>query len=545
MTMKYFIYCRRSSDREDKQTLSIDAQIRELKVLAEKDHLEIVDTIVESQSAYKTGRPFFNSMLERIELGQADGIIVWQPNRLARNSLDGGRLIYMMDQGSLKEIRTMSKLFTRSGNDKFFLQIEFGMAKKSSDDTSDYMKRDAQSKLLKGEWTGMAPVGYLNVDAQGKIAGNFYDHDKQTQLLKLGRPLRRIEKDPVLAPLIRQFFDYYLAEYRTLKEAAAFMNSLGVKSIRRHGRYSISMVERILKNPFYTGQLRYEGELFAGVHDPIISTKEFELISQRFNGHSHPKVVSYDFVYRGLVRCAECGCSVVGVHKVKPSGKEYEYYTCSKRKGECGQRPSKPADIDIQVEERLRAIQIDERVWELCKKLLHLHYAEQVDSQVLIREKWQKDLGNVDKRTNALLELYISGLLDKEDYTKKKNELLSEKMALTEKLSDSGQATTNWLQQTEDFFGLAHAAYEIFKSPQTTLARKKQIVQDIGWNLEISEGKLNWQYKKPFDFLVERQPAKVSVGTRKYGLAKKKNTSLEREVVFWRDGRDSNPQPLP
>lgn len=128
---------------------------------------------------------------------------------------------------------------------------------------------------------------------------------------------------------------------------------------------------------------------------------------------------------------------------------------------------------------------------------------------------------------------------------KKKNELLSEKSALAEKLNDSGQSTNNWLQQTEDFFGLAHAAYETFKSPKTTLVRKKQILQDIGWNLELSDGKLRWEYKKPFDFLVERQPAFISVGTRKYSLGKKKNTSLEREVVFWRVGRDSNPRSSP
>ena len=92
------------------------------------------------------------------------------------------------------------------------------------------------------------------------------------------------------------------------------------------------------------------------------------------------------------------------------------------------------------------------------------------------------------------------------------------------------------LLQTEDFFGMAHAAYEAFKSPQITMTRKKQIVQDIGWNLQLSDGKLNWEYKKPFDFLVEREPALVTVGTRVFREGKKKNTSREREVSFWRDG---------
>ena len=273
--------CRRSQDREDSQTLSLYAQLRDVRELVARENLDVIDTITESQSAYKTGRKHFDFMLERIEMGQADAIITWQANRLARNSLDGGRLIYMMDQKKLKEIRTMTKTFSNSGNDKFFLQIEFGMAKKSSDDTSDYMKRDARSKLLKGEWVGMAPVGYLNIDAQGKIAGKYFDLEKQKMLGEIGRPLRRVEKDPIISPFMRQFFDYFLSDYRTLKEMAEFINKLGVRSPRYRGKFTISMVDKILKNPFYAGQLRYENELFPAVHEPIISLREFEEIQNQ------------------------------------------------------------------------------------------------------------------------------------------------------------------------------------------------------------------------------------------------------------------------
>ena len=546
--MKYFIYCRRSSEREDRQTLSIEAQLRELETIAKREGLEIVDTIIESQSAYKIGREGFNTLLERIELGQAQGILVWQPNRLARNSMDGGRLIYMMDEKKLLEIRTMNKVFSDSGNDKFFLQIEFGMAKKSSDDTSDYMKRDARSKLLKGEWTGMAPVGYLNIDADGKIAGKFYEHEKQSKLMALGRPLRRIEKDPELAPMMRQFFDHYLAEYRTLKEMAAYINGLGVKSTRFHGKYGISMVEKILKNPFYTGQMRYEGELFPGIHDAVITAKEFEEIQSRFNGHSHPKVVKHEFFYRGLVHCAECGCAIVGSRKTKPSGKVYEFYGCSKRRGVCQQRPLKPVEIDSQVEELIKAICIDERVWELCKKLLRLHYSSQVDQHLTIREKWERDLKQLEVKISNLLDLHLSGLLDREGYTNKKTELLTEKALLSEKLKDSGETTTNWLQQTESFFHFAHVAYDAFKDPGTTIARKKQILQDIGWNLQLKDGKLQWDYKKPFNFLVERKTAAVPVGTPFFAENNKKTFSFAESPLLiesWRAGRDSNPRTSP
>lgn len=530
--MKYFLYCRRSSDREDRQSLSINAQLRELQSLAEKDSLEVIDTFIESQSAYKTGRSVFNEMLERISLGQADAILVWQANRLARNSLDGGRLIYMMDEGSIKEIRTVTKVFSTTGNDKFFLQIEFGMAKKSSDDTSDYMKRDLRSKLLKGEWPGMAPIGYLNVDQDGKIAGKFYDHEKQTQLLELCRPLRRIEKDPIVAPLLRQFFEYNLQEKRTLKEGADFINQLGVKSIRVKGKFSKSMIDGVLRNPFYYGAMLYTEEMFDGNHDPIISRDEYDKIQTYLSEKSRPITTRHEFVYRGLIKCAECGCAIVGVRKTKGSGKVYEYYTCSKRRQKCSQKPIKPYVIENQVEQKLQNVYIDERVWSLCKKLLKLHYGEQVESQKDVRITWEKELSTVETKLNRLLNLHISGDIEKDGYINKKAELLEEKALLQEKLNDSVESTTHWLQETEDFFDLSHAAYNTFMNGD--LMAKKAMVKSIGWNLQLEDGILNWEYKKPFDVLANKILEFETVGTQEYCQGKKKNTSLNEEMIFWR-----------
>ena len=85
---KYFLYARKSTDEPDRQILSIEAQITELQEFAAREHLEIVDTLIESQTAKEPGRPIFNDMLSRIEKGEAQGILSWHPDRLARNSID-------------------------------------------------------------------------------------------------------------------------------------------------------------------------------------------------------------------------------------------------------------------------------------------------------------------------------------------------------------------------------------------------------------------------------------------------------------------------
>ncbi len=89
---KFFLYTRKSTDEPDRQVLSIDAQIAEVKEFALREGLDIVRTFVESQTVKEPGRPVFNEMLSRIEKGEANGILAWHPDRLARNSVDGGSL---------------------------------------------------------------------------------------------------------------------------------------------------------------------------------------------------------------------------------------------------------------------------------------------------------------------------------------------------------------------------------------------------------------------------------------------------------------------
>ena len=68
---KFFIYARKSTDDADRQIRSIEDQLAEVRELAAKHSLNVVDVLLEKQSAKKPGRPVFNEMLERIEKGEA------------------------------------------------------------------------------------------------------------------------------------------------------------------------------------------------------------------------------------------------------------------------------------------------------------------------------------------------------------------------------------------------------------------------------------------------------------------------------------------
>ncbi|MBU1728288.1 recombinase family protein, partial [Patescibacteria group bacterium] len=183
---RVIIYCRKSAKPknhqeklEEKQILSLESQEKELKAYAKEKDFKVIKIFKENESAYKIGRPFFNEMIGILEDGKADSILVWHITRIARNPCDGGKMIYLLDEGLLKGIITPQKRYQNSGDDKFILSLELAMAKKSSDDTSSFVKRDIQAKADKGEFPGKAPLGYVNIDKEGRIAGMKYDSKKQ------------------------------------------------------------------------------------------------------------------------------------------------------------------------------------------------------------------------------------------------------------------------------------------------------------------------------------------------------------------------------
>ena len=101
---RYFLYARKSSESEERQALSIDSQKEKASSLF--PHLKIVELLEESKSAFTPDeRPVFDSMLERIKAGEADGIIAWHPDRLSRNEMDAARVTYMLRKGVIKDLK--------------------------------------------------------------------------------------------------------------------------------------------------------------------------------------------------------------------------------------------------------------------------------------------------------------------------------------------------------------------------------------------------------------------------------------------------------
>jgi len=157
---KFFLYARKSTDVEDKQVLSIDAQLTELREYAVRENIEISAEYIEKQSAKIPGRPLFNKMMKEIETFGGN-ILAWNPDRLARNSVNGGRIIYLLDTGKLASLKFPTFWCDNTSQGKFMLNMAFGQSKYYVDSLSENTKRGLRQKVRMGIFPSQAPVGYL------------------------------------------------------------------------------------------------------------------------------------------------------------------------------------------------------------------------------------------------------------------------------------------------------------------------------------------------------------------------------------------------
>ena len=110
-------------------------------------------------SAKEPGRPVFNEMLSKIHRGEADGILCWKLDRLARNPICGGQISWMLQNDIIKSIRTYDREYLPSDN-VIIMNVEFGASNQYIRDLSQGVKRGHKSKNQMGWRPGPASQGY-------------------------------------------------------------------------------------------------------------------------------------------------------------------------------------------------------------------------------------------------------------------------------------------------------------------------------------------------------------------------------------------------
>lgn len=480
------IYARKSTESDDRQVLSIDSQVQELRALAARKGLVVAEVLTEAHSAKSPGRPVFGRLMRRVERGQIRTIICWKMDRLARNHYDTGAVLQALADRKLHEVITSDRTYTSDGNDRFMGNFELGIATKFIDDLRANVRRGNRARFQRGWPNYVPPLGYLN--------------DKAT---------KTIIKDPERFDLVRRMWELLLTGvYRPAQICRVANETWGFRT-RKYRRVggkplALSVLYALLSNRFYTGIIALRsGETFPGAFPAMVTREEFDRVQELLGRPGRHRPKRHEFPFTGLIRCGNCGAMITAEEHVKPSGRRYVYYRCShNRTGKpCRESAVSGSELESQIVSVLERLAIPEKVltWVLAK------VSDSVRAETNRRESARKMLAGsmnaIRSDSENLLSLRLRDLVTDEVYLAKKGDLDVRRQQMEARLAAPERSDEELSNLTTKTFEFTARAIAIFRSGSGV--QRRMILEAIGLNSELRARKLRIQLKNPFQLIAE------------------------------------------
>ena len=523
---KYIAYMRKSTEGEERQVLSIPAQRDKLKEYF--PNLKIIEWVDEQKSAFEPyNRPKFEKVLERIQNGEADGIIAWHPNRLSRNEVDAGSVTYMIRKGVLKDLKFCSYNFDNSPEGIWMLQMALSQGQYESAKLSKEVKRGNEQKLKAGGPTGMVPSGYLN---------NISDHSAIP--------------DPDRFHLVRQMWDLMLTGDYAVPQIAKIANEKwGYISLKRRKSGGVSLnpstLYAIFRNQFYAGVIVRNGVEYNGVHEAMITLEQFDRVQMLLGTKGRPRAKIHELYYTGYMFCGECGCRITAEEKFKfiKSTKEmrrYVYYHCTRKRKNfvCSQnRHLEETKLEEQMKTELMkyAILPNFRDWGL--KALNSRHLIEVEDRSKVYEMQHKSVVQAQAQLDNIDDMVSRGAMEEDRYAKKSVELKAKIEKLEGELRETEQRAKSWQAVFEKT--LATCAYAADKFNNGDWRTRRAVLLEIGHNPTLTDRVFKLTPEDWFQPIANQYPAIEAeykkVITAKYANSTDKNKALASVYSKWQE----------
>jgi site-specific DNA recombinase len=515
--MRTAIYVRVSTQRQA-QAQTIEQQLSRLRLYIseqgwslEPEHVFVDD----GYSGAKLNRPGLDSLRDRAALAEVDVALITEPDRLARNYVHQMVVIEELEKRGIS-VQFLDRPMSDDPHDRLLLQIRGAVAEYERTLITDRMRRGRLMKYRAGKllpW-GRPPYGY-RVDP---------DHPRDPDGVRL---------DEAEAAVVAQMFEWYLEPGVTLYHVAKRLTDLELPTPAGKSRWSISTARSILTNEAYTGvayanrlrvvpskrrlsALRSIGkgesaverskEEWIPIPVPAVVVQDvFDQVQTKLSlnqGKALRNNKAHQYLLRGLVSCGTCRLSA---HARTLHSDRYHYYVC---KGHTDA-------LRIAPEERCKSryvpvSQLDELVWQdLCAvltqpeiityQLERAHGGHWAPQELRARIDTLSQAESLLKHQQArLLEAYLAGVINLEEFERKRSELTRKQQALaTQRLQ-----LEMTIAERVELSSLA-ASIEAFCTrvrpmlEHATFAQRRQLVELLIDRVVVTENEVEIRYVVP------------------------------------------------
>ncbi len=489
--MNCVILCRVSS-KEQAEGFSLDAQERLLREYCEKQGFNISQGYSISESASgQSVRVKYREMLGFVESQNIPAIVVEKTDRLLRNLTDYAeikRLVF--DRGIEIHFVKEREILSKSSNSHVRQVFGFKalLAEGYIDNLSEEVFKGLKEKAEAGFFPHRAPFGYTTK----------------------GKSMEPVAHE---VELIKQIVDLYLSG-QSIGQIKDHLNGQGIRT-RIGKRWSKHSVHRILSSSLYTGSFEWRGKVYQGSYAPIITR---ETHGQILEIMTRAPTAKRSWPLSGLLVNGH-GRRMTGEHQ-----KGRVYYGGTLPTGGKGYiREDRALEL---IGKEIAAAAFPDWLAKEGAGIAREIIAENDLTQGSDLRRAQKDLSDAEAMLNRLLDLHLSGGIDKAAYLERARELQARKKAANEAARSALRSSEVTREEIERLiFGLRDLP-ELYS--QGTQAERLKIVKSLVDSVTVySAAKISVKWAEPWATFAKASPELQKV----------------RESERMRGWRDLNPWP--
>ncbi|HEM3632571.1 TPA: recombinase family protein [Streptococcus suis] len=414
-TNKVAIYVRVSTTSQMEEGYSIDEQTDKLKSYCEIKDWTVYNIYTDGgYTGSNTSRPALEQLIKDAKDKRFDTVLVYKLDRLSRSQKD---TLYLIEDVFIK-----NNIDFLSLQENFDTSTPFGKAMIGLLSVFAQLEREQIKERMQLGKLGRAKAGYSMMWMSPPFGYRISKGEKVVSI------------NPVQAVIVSRIY----SEYISGKPISKILSDLDAEGhVGRNTPWSLTTIKDILKNPTYCGKVRFQGQLFDGLHNPIISEEDFELAQielqrrqiETYSRTNNPRPFQSKYMLSGLLKCGYCNSTLrVYVARKRKDG------SYPPLKYQCGNRFAKD------IEKRCDSKQYDKTELEqtVISKLSQLKLEQQIDTEQIKpidKAEIKRELQSVSTKLNRLAELYIDGIIDREELQKRKTALEKQKILLEDELS--------------------------------------------------------------------------------------------------------------
>jgi site-specific DNA recombinase len=454
-------YTRVSSKEQEKEGYSIPAQSKLLDEYAARMGFEVVREYSDAETAKKVGRTSFQAMLDNIRNGEAHVILVEKTDRLTRNLKDYvavddlinalGIEVHLVKEGEVLGPNAKS-------HTKLIHGIKVVLAKNYIDNLSEEIRKGQTQKALQGEYPHKPPYGYRQEN-------------------------KKIVLDELKAPLVRRVFELYASANFSFEMIPGQLQAEGFVYNKSVPKIPVSRVEHMLKSPFYRGEFVFGGKAYRGNHPQIASDEMLAQVDLILQARGHKKG-DKQYLFKGLMTCARCGCAVVGeVQSGKDKKGRYVYYHCTNGKKTCKKVYVREEIVSEAVEAVLARVQPSDEEYDWMRMVLRSSSEEEQAYHHEIVDRLRQQIGLTERKIDTLYDHFLEGKVDESFHDRKRDQLMVRLRELNNTLNQHLHANHSYQERGLLILEIARNVSTFYKAQNDDT--KREVLRIVLSNLTL------------------------------------------------------------